>query len=76
MKPVLEVNGRQASLDLLKNTTVTLTTINYTDAIPVTKIFENVKFDNRKEYILDFQVPPYLNNISVEIKSTVNNITT
>ena len=60
VRPTLTVNGRQASLELLKNAKITLTTKNYTEKLPVTKTFDNLKFKNNKELIIDFQVPPYL----------------
>ena len=54
IKPSLMINNRRASVKILKNTKITLTTMNYIDNIPVTKVFENVEFDNDKEYLLDF----------------------
>ncbi len=44
IKPSLQINQRQASVKLLKNTKITLTTTNYIDNTPVTKTFENIKF--------------------------------
>jgi hypothetical protein len=64
-----------ASSELLKNTKVSLTTTSYIDSIPVTKNFENIKFQNNRDCILDFQVPPYLQSISVTLETEVFNIT-
>jgi hypothetical protein len=60
VKPVLTVNERPASADLLKKSKITLTTHSYVDNIPISKTFEDLKFNNNKELIIDFQVPPYL----------------
>ena len=54
VKPVLKINNRQTGVELLKNTVITLTTTNYIDNIPVTKKFEDIKFKNNKELVLDF----------------------
>lgn len=43
-----------ASLELVKNVKVTLTTTSYIDSIPVTKTFESIKFHDGKDCILDF----------------------
>jgi hypothetical protein len=49
VKAQLNVNGRKAKLDLLKNVKIVLTTFNYIDNLPVTKTFSNLSFDNDKE---------------------------
>ena len=54
---------------------MTLTTTSYIDSIPVTKNFENIRFQNGRDCILDFQVPPYLGDISVSLECEVFNIT-
>lgn len=54
VKPILQINGRKASLEMLKNAKLTLTTNNYTENIPVTKTFEDITFKNNKELIIDF----------------------
>ena len=75
IKPTLQVNDRQASVSILKNTKIILTTYNFIDGIPVTKNFENIKFQDNKEFILDFQVPPYLNSIILSISCEVYSVT-
>jgi hypothetical protein len=75
IRPSLFINGRAASLELLKNSKVTLTTLNFTDKVPVTKTFENLTVQNNKEVIVDFQVPPYLQNISVTFSCDVKSLT-
>jgi hypothetical protein len=54
VKAQLNVNGRKAKLDLLKNVKIVLTTFNYIDNLPVTKTFTNLSFDNDKELSIQF----------------------
>ena len=54
IRPSLFISGRTASLELLKNVRVTLTTTNFTDKVPVTKNFENLTVLNSKEVVVDF----------------------
>jgi hypothetical protein len=75
IKPQLQINNRLASLELIKNGKVTLTTTTYIDSIPVTKNFEGLKFLNQRDCVLDFQVPPYLRDIQVNLECEVFNIT-
>ena len=75
IKPQLQINSRLASNELVKNAKVSLTTTSYIDSIPVTKNFENIKFQNGRDCILDFQVPPYLQTISVTLECEVFNLT-
>lgn len=42
VKPSLSINGRQASVALIKNAKITLTTNSYIDNIPISKTFENL----------------------------------
>ena len=75
IKPSLQVNSRQASLSLVKNIKVQLTTTSYIDNLPVTKNFENLTFTDNKDCVLDFQVPPYLRDVRVSLTCDVYNIT-
>lgn len=75
LRPSLFINGRTASLELLKNAKVTLTTLNFTDKVPVTKTFENLQISNSKEIVVDFQVPPYLEQVSVVFSCEIKNLT-
>jgi len=54
IRPQLLINGRQASLAQLKNTTASISTINYIDNIPITKNFDNLKIEDDRELIIDF----------------------
>eukprot|EP00347_Sterkiella_histriomuscorum_P016748 403352004 len=75
IQPNLMINDSQAPLNVLKNTKVTLTITNYIDSIPITKQFENLKFDKSNFLTLDFQVPPYLSNVQVALTSEIHNVT-
>lgn len=75
IKPSLLINGRLASLELVRNGKVTLTTMSYVDSIPVTKNFENLRFSDARDCILDFQVPSYLQSVSVTLECEVPNLT-
>ena len=67
----MQINQRLASLEMVQNVKVALTTTSYIDAIPVTKNFEQIVFKDTKDCVLDFQVPPYLSTISVTLKCEV-----
>lgn len=75
VKGRLNINGRPCSLTNLKNVNLTLTTYNYIDNLPVTKTFNNLAFNNEKELMVTFQVPPNLNRINVELTCEVANAT-
>jgi hypothetical protein len=75
IRPQLLINGRQASLAQLKNCKATISTVNYIDNIPITKNFDNLKIEDDRETIIDFQVPPNLESIKVDFSVQVlNNI--
>lgn len=56
IKPYLTLNEREkADLKLLDNNTkVTLQTINNIDNISVSKVYENVIFNDQEEYEIEF----------------------
>lgn len=56
----LRINGRKASLNLLKKVKVVLTTLSFIDNMPVTKSYSNLQFENDKDLCVTFQVPPNL----------------
>jgi hypothetical protein len=71
----LLINGRHAPLVILKNIKVTIKTEQYVDhSSPLTKVFEGIKFGNSASTVVDFQVPPFLKNVSVQIESEVYNV--
>jgi hypothetical protein len=76
ISPQLYINDRSASLNLLKNVNVSLTTTNYIDSIPVTKKFDGLTLNDDKELTIEFYVPPNLETIKVEITAQVTNATT
>ena len=69
IRPQLLINGRQASLDQLKNARATISTVNYIDNIPITKNFENLKVLDDQEIIIDFQVPSNLESVKVDFSA-------
>lgn len=76
IKPKLTINGRAADLSLLQNTRIVLQTTNYIDNVPVTRNYDGIVFDSKREYLLQFQVPPNLGKISVSLTTEVKNTTT
>ena len=54
IKPYLTVNDRPAGLEMLKDTKITVTTRNNLDNISVTKTFDNIKFSNTKDSVVEF----------------------
>lgn len=54
IKGAMEVNGRPCKLNLLRNVKVTLSTFNYIDKLPATKTFNDLKFENDKELVINF----------------------
>lgn len=76
VKGQLNINGRKANLNLLKNVKIVLTTYNYIDNLPVTKTFSNLQFENDKELTITFQVPPNLKDINATLSCELLNATT
>ncbi len=55
VRPQLYINKREASIDLLMNAKVNITTNNYIDdSIPVIRTFENLKLKEDKDCVLEF----------------------
>ena len=74
VKPQLLINGKRASLELLQNVKCELTTVNYIDGIPSTKVFNDVHFSYNNEYLLKFQVCANISQLSVKISAELKNI--
>ena len=74
VRPILKVNERICTLKALKNTVIKVTTISFIDHIPVTKIFEDLKITDNNEIVLNFQVPPNLESVSITFETRVRNI--
>jgi hypothetical protein len=71
----LKTFGRiKLDLGLLKNTNITLTIYKEENAIliPIINKYDDVKLENDKEYSIDFQVPPKLKSVKVEINTVMN----
>ena len=54
ISPQLYINDRPASLTLLKNVNVSLTTMNYIDNIPVTKKMDGLNLVDGQELTVEF----------------------
>lgn len=76
IKPSLTINGRTADPKMLKNTKVTVKTSNYIDSVPITRNFDGLSFEKNGECLIQFQVPPSLGSIKVDLKTQVQNATT
>lgn len=74
LRPVLKVNDRICTLKALKNTIIKVTTMSFIDHIPVTKIFEDPVLTDHNEIVLNFQVPPNLESVTINFETKVRNI--
>ena len=75
VRPNLRVNNRICELSLLKNCKATLTTYNFIDNTPVTKIFDGLKVDANSEARVEFQVPPNISSCEVHFEAELTNVT-
>jgi hypothetical protein len=67
------LNERElADLRLLENTNVTLKIVNKVDNITTSKTFEQVALNEDSEYEIEFQVPPNIAEIIVNLSTQVN----
>ena len=76
INPTLKIHGRSASLSLIQNLVVTVKTEDFIEQIPTTQSFKNLKFSEKSDVKVSFQVPPNLKTISVSISCQVPNTTT
>ena len=58
IKPVLMINGRKASLNLMKNTLVKVSMDNKNYRSTVLKTYDNLIFDENKETVISFIAKP------------------
>ena len=78
-KPLLFVNGREASLELIKKGTITveMTKSEYKENLPVSTVFENISFkDDNKEYEFEILIPPMMSDMKFSFNCEINNIST
>ena len=75
VKPILNINGRKTSVALLQNAKVTIKIKNFIDASDVTKTFENLKFKDDEDMILNFRVPPNVEDLVINMTAQVLNVT-
>lgn len=74
VRPVLKINGRKISTDLLKNCKVELNMVNFIDRSCSKKVFDDIKFSDLEETIINFMVPPNLMKIDVKVTCERQNI--
>jgi hypothetical protein len=73
-KPLLFSNGRETSLDQIKNGIITVRIIKEEskENIPVTYTFENVEFkDDNKEYEFEVLIPPMMKEMKFEFEGEI-----
>ena len=73
-KPLLFSNGREASLELLKNCkiTVEMKKSENDEIIPVNTVFENISFkDDNKEYELEVLIPPMMTEMKFKFNGEI-----
>ena len=78
-KPMLYVNARETSLELIKKGTITVN-ISKKDndkILPISTVFENISFkDDNKEYEFEVMIPPMMTSMNFTFNCEVNNLTT
>ena len=75
-KPLLFANGREASLELITNGTITVEMKkNENDEIlPVTTVFENISFkDDNKDYEFEVLIPPMMTEMKFKFNCEIVN---
>ena len=75
-RPFLYVNGREASLELLKKGEITVEMIKNenNEKIPVTTVFENISFkDDYKEYEFEVLIPPMMTEMNFKFNYEIHN---
>lgn len=74
IRPHLTINKKTTSLSLLKNIKCTLNTANFIDNIPATRTFNDLVLSDKGELIINFQVGPNIDNLSIMITAEVQNV--
>jgi hypothetical protein len=64
------VNSTPTTLEILKEQQVTVLTTNDT-GIPVTTVFDKIKFSHKEDVEIEFPIPAKLRNISITVRATV-----
>ena len=75
-KPFLFINGREASLKLIKKNTITVNMekIENSETLPVSTVFENIKFnDDNKDYEFEILIPPMMTQMKFSFNCEINN---
>ena len=75
-KPLLFANGREMSLELIKNGTISVEILKSenNESIPVNTAFENITFkDDNKEYEFEVLIPPMMTQMKFKFNCEVTN---
>jgi hypothetical protein len=75
ISPTLEMYNTPVDMTLLRNCEVKVTMRSYIDDLPMTKTFDNLEFLRTKDVVVNFQVPPNLESLSVTVSADVTNVT-
>jgi len=75
VRPQLYINNQTADITLLQNAKVIITSQNYTDSIPVTKIFDEFKLVPNKEIELSFNVMAHMQCLNVKFDAEITKLT-
>lgn len=73
MRPQLLINGRKADMKLLENVRCVIYTSNYTEEIPSTKSYTDLKPSETQELLVTFQVGGNVRDVRVELMAEVRN---
>jgi hypothetical protein len=73
IRPNLLINGIKAPFNLLKNTKVTISTVNTIEQSTNTQTFENILISDDRDIEINFQVPPNLGELKIELSTEVYN---
>ena len=78
-KPLLFINGREASLQLIQKNTITvnMVKIENNDNLPVSSVFENITFnDDNKDYEFEVLIPPMMTEMRFTFNCEINTTVT
>lgn len=74
-KPFLTLNGREAALSMLKNSTLTALVSKQVngETIPTSQVFDKITLDKNQEFCFELQTPPKLTDINLTFEAEVFN---
>ncbi|CAI2372903.1 unnamed protein product [Moneuplotes crassus] len=72
--PQLRCNYKKINLDCLNKIEVRVTMKSYVDDLPMTKVFDDLQLSQEKDIVVNFQVPPNLGSIEINVDAEVRNL--